>query len=168
MESSGKTRQIENDEPGNAIGGGNQMIYTDDTKNALKIAYEAHKDQLDKGGIPYIYHPAHLAENMEDSVSCCVALLHDVVEDTPLTLDDLRAKGVKEDALAAIELLTHEDGVEYMDYVKRIKESGNQAAIRVKIEDLKHNSDISRRDDPMEKLAKSMEKYKAALEVLLG
>jgi (p)ppGpp synthase/HD superfamily hydrolase len=145
-----------------------EMVYTNETKSALKIAFEAHKDQCDKGGIPYIYHPAHLAEQMEDSLSCCVALLHDVVEDTPLSLDDLRAKGVSEEAVAAVALLTHEEGVDYMDYVRKIKESGNQAAIKVKLADLRHNSDISRRDDPIESLAKSIEKYKAAMELLLS
>lgn len=65
------------------------MIYTDLTKKALKISFNAHKDQLDKSGMPYVYHPFHLAEQMYDEYSTCVALLHDVVEDTDTTLDDL-------------------------------------------------------------------------------
>ncbi|MDR1640310.1 MAG: GTP pyrophosphokinase [Clostridiales bacterium] len=144
------------------------MVYTSETKNALKIAFEAHKDQFDKSGIPYIYHPTHLAEQMQDSLSCEVALLHDVVEDTALTFEDLRAKGVSEDALAALALLTHEKGDGYMDYIRKIKESGNQVAIRVKLEDLKHNADLTRRDDPKVMTPKSIEKYVVAIEFLLS
>ena len=66
------------------------MIYTQLTKKAMRIAYEAHKNQVEKSGIPYIYHPLHLAEQMQYEAAVCVALLHDVVEDTDITLDDLR------------------------------------------------------------------------------
>ena len=65
------------------------MIYTPLTKKALKISFKAHKDQVDKSGLPYVYHPFHLAEQMNDEYSTCVALLHDVVEDTDISLDDL-------------------------------------------------------------------------------
>ena len=63
------------------------MIYTELTKKALRLAYEAHTGQEDKAGIPYICHPLHLAEQMNDEISTCVALLHDVVEDTDWTLE---------------------------------------------------------------------------------
>ena len=65
------------------------MIYTPLTKKAIKLAYEAHKDQYDKSGLPYITHPSHLAEYMDDEYTTFTALLHDVVEDTDITLDDL-------------------------------------------------------------------------------
>ncbi len=65
------------------------MIYTEMTIKAVKIAYDAHLGQLDYNGVPYIFHPYHLAEQMDDEISCTVALLHDVVEDTSITLDDL-------------------------------------------------------------------------------
>ena len=65
------------------------MIYTDLTNKALKIAYAAHDGQTDKAGMPYIFHPYHLAEQMDDEISVCVALLHDVAEDTDVTLDAL-------------------------------------------------------------------------------
>ena len=68
------------------------MIYTALTNKAMKIAYSAHHGQTDKSGLPYIFHPYHLAEQMTDETSTCVALLHDVVEDTPLSLDDLAQK----------------------------------------------------------------------------
>ena len=65
------------------------MIYTEKTKRAMQIAYEAHHGQLDKSGVPYIYHPIHLAEQMDTETETIVALLHDVVEDTPVTMEDL-------------------------------------------------------------------------------
>ena len=66
------------------------MIYTSLTCEAMKIAYRAHHGQTDKAGLPYVVHPFHLAEQMEDEYSVCVALLHDVVEDTDVTLEELR------------------------------------------------------------------------------
>ena len=62
------------------------MIYTELTKKAMKLAFTAHKDQVDKSGIPYVFHPIHLAEQMESEETAIVALLHDVVEDTEYTL----------------------------------------------------------------------------------
>ena len=70
------------------------MIYTELTKKAMQVAFDAHKNQVDKSGLPYIYHPYHLAEQMTDEVSICVALLHDVVEDTSMTFDDLIANNI--------------------------------------------------------------------------
>ena len=60
------------------------MIYTDLTKKALKFCFEAHKNQYDKSGMPYVFHPFHLAEQMTTEETTVVALLHDVVEDTDL------------------------------------------------------------------------------------
>ena len=65
------------------------MIYTENTKKAINIAYKAHMGQEDKLGIPYIFHPYHLAEQMDSEDACIVALLHDVVEDTNITFNDL-------------------------------------------------------------------------------
>lgn len=82
------------------------MIYTKLTKRAMNIAYQAHKNQLDKSGVPYIFHPIHLAEQMETEEECVVALLHDVVEDTTITLEQL-AKEFPESIINAIHCLTH-------------------------------------------------------------
>ena len=65
------------------------MIYTVNTKKAILIAYNAHQNQIDRSGIPYIFHPFHLAEQMNTETECIVALLHDVVEDTNITFEDL-------------------------------------------------------------------------------
>lgn len=117
------------------------MIYTELTNKAMKIAYTAHHGQLDKGGLPYIFHPYHLAEQMDDEISCCAALLHDVVEDTDVTMEELAAEfpGAVIDVLM---LLTHREEVPYSDYVRAIK--GNPIAVKIKLADIAHNSDQSR------------------------
>lgn len=139
------------------------MIYTDLTKKALKISFNAHKDQVDKSGMPYVYHPFHLAEQMDDEYSTCVALLHDVVEDTDTTLDDL-AKIFPKEVIDAIILMTHDDSVPYLDYVKEIK--NNSIATKVKLADLKHNSDLTRLDKVDYKALERVEKYKKAIDIL--
>ena len=140
------------------------MIYTLLTKKALKLAFEAHKDQVDKSGMPYVFHPFHLAEQMETEETTVVALLHDVVEDTDYTLDDIRAMGFPESVVASLALLTHEGSVPYMDYVARIRE--NRIARTVKMADLRHNSDLTRLDEIDGKARARIEKYKAALGLL--
>ena len=117
------------------------MIYTPLTNKAMRVAYAAHHGQLDYNGIPYIFHPIHLAEQMEDEISCCVALLHDTVEDTDVTLEQLRDRFPAEVA-DAVALLTHEAGTDYFDYVREIKR--HPIAKKVKLADLAHNSDLTR------------------------
>ena len=89
------------------------MIYTALTVKAMNIAYQAHHGQTDKSGCPYVFH---LAEHMQDEFTTCVALLHDVVEDTDMTIEKL-AEDFPEPVIEAIRLLTHEDGVDYYEYV---------------------------------------------------
>jgi (p)ppGpp synthase/HD superfamily hydrolase len=142
------------------------MIYTALTGKAMKLAYDAHHGQVDHGGIPYIFHPIHLAEQMTDEVETCVALLHDVVEDTAVTLEDLQKEFPPEIA-EPVRLLTHTDSVDYFDYVRALKES--DVARRVKLADLRHNSDETRLADvPMteEKRAFWKAKYQRAREIL--
>ena len=118
------------------------MIYTPMTKKALCLAYDAHHGQLDKSeDIPYIHHPLHLAEQMYDEISTTVALLHDVVEDTDVTLEDL-SREFPPEVVEAVDLLTHKEGVDYFDYIRDIR--GNHTATMVKLADLNHNSDFSR------------------------
>lgn len=140
------------------------MIYTALTKKAMKLAYAAHKDQLDKSGMPYIFHPIHLAEQMQSEATVCVALLHDVIEDTDMTLEQLRSEGFPDEVLAALKLLTHDDSVPYMSYVANIKSDPIAAA--VKLADLRHNSDMTRLDCVDEKALARSEKYKKAIELL--
>ena len=140
------------------------MIYTEQTKKALKLCFQAHKDQWDKSGIPYVFHPFHLAEQMTDEATTVVALLHDVVEDTPYTLEDLKDMGFPSEITEAIALMTHDPAVPYMDYVKNIK--GNPIARAVKLADLTHNSDLSRLDLVDDRAIRRVEKYAAAIKLL--
>lgn len=140
------------------------MIYTSETKKALKLSFEAHKNQTDKSGLPYVYHPLHLAEQMTDENSTVVALLHDVVEDTEYTFEDLQKLGFNEVVIEALKLLTHDDVVPYMEYVKAIQ--GNEIARAVKLADLKHNSDLTRLDFVDEKACARKKKYEEAIKLL--
>ena len=140
------------------------MIYTNLTKQALKLCFEAHKEQVDKSGMPYVFHPFHLAEQMTDESTTVVALLHDVVEDTELTFDDLEKQDFGEEIISALKLLTHNDDTPYMDYVAKIKT--DKIATTVKLADLKHNSDLSRLDVVDEKALNRKEKYEKAMKFL--
>jgi (p)ppGpp synthase/HD superfamily hydrolase len=142
------------------------MIYTELTKKALRLCFEAHKDQLDKSGLPYVFHPFHLAEQMDTEETVCVALLHDVVEDTDYTLEDLIAMGFPKPVTDALALMTHDENVPYLDYVSKLKD--NPIARQVKLADLKHNSDLTRLDRIDEKALERVEKYRKAMELLLN
>ena len=142
------------------------MIYTELTKKALSLCFEAHKEQKDKTGLPYVFHPFHLAEQMDDELSTVCALLHDVAEDTEYGISDLRKMGFPESVLEVLTLLTHEEGVPYMDYVEKI--SHNATAKKVKLADLRHNSDLSRfaPGEIDEWALKRNEKYRQAIKFL--
>lgn len=117
------------------------MIYTELTNKAMRLAYEAHKGQTDKSGQPYVFHPYHLAEQMKDEITVCVALLHDVIEDTSVTYEDLSQEFPRE-VMEALKLLTHNKGEDYLSYVMEIKK--NPVAKAVKLADIAHNSDETR------------------------
>ena len=140
------------------------MIYTNLTNEAMKIAYTAHNGQVDKAGIPYIFHPYHLAEQMPDEYTTCVALLHDVVEDTDVTLEYLTTIFPKE-VTDAVAVMTHLPDEPYTDYILRVKQ--NPIAKIVKLADLRHNSDQTRLQNADEaKLAYFREKYRKAFEII--
>lgn len=143
------------------------MIYTELTVKAMQIAYSAHHGQTDKNGVPYIFHPFHVAEQMTDEATVCAALLHDVVEDTDVSIADLEKEFPKE-ITEAVRLLTHDENTDYADYIAAIKE--NPCAKAVKLADLEHNSDESRLTDPTlfseEQTAKRREKYALAKSIL--
>lgn len=142
------------------------MIYTELTRKAMVIAYNAHHGQEDKSGVPYIFHPVHLAEQMHDEYSVCVALLHDTVEDTNLTLDDL-AKEFPKEIVDAVALLTHDKSESYETYLKKIKT--NSLAMAVKMADVEHNSTFARipsgalTQQTMDKLTRKYDKAKKIL-----
>ncbi len=141
------------------------MLYTPQTKLAMEIAYRAHHGQRDKGGMPYVFHPYHLAEQMETELEVTAALLHDVVEDTDVTLEALRQAGITEEVLTVLDRLTHRKGEAYMDYIRRLLP--DPTARKIKLADLNHNSDMSRlRPEDQEKAQYFQEKYRPALELL--
>lgn len=143
------------------------MIYTDMTRAAIRIMWAAHKDQTDKSGVPYVFHPWHVAEQMKDEETTAAALLHDVIEDSDVTAEDLLAAGISQPVVEAVKLLTHAEDEPYMDYLARIK--NDPIARAVKLADLRHNSDVSRFDRPMtERDRARLEKYTRAIAMLTG
>ena len=133
------------------------FCYTECTKKALDLCFKAHKDQLDKSGLPYVFHPFHLAEQMDGEDAVCTALLHDVMEDSDYTEENLRNAGFSEEILEALKLLTHEEGVPYMEYIRKL--SKNPLARAVKLADLRHNSDLNRLETITEWDLKRARKY---------
>lgn len=139
------------------------MIYNATVKNAMKIACAAHKGQFDKGGYPYIAHPLHLAEQMSSTEEACVALLHDVLEDSAeWTGKKLLEAGIPEHIVKSVELLTHNPSEPYFQYINRLAE--DSVARKVKMADLRHNMTTARYGIPLTLYAR----YEKALEILEG
>lgn len=117
------------------------MVFTSMTITAMQVAYTKHAGQVDKAGVPYIFHPYHLAEQLQDEIACTVALLHDVVEDTDTTFEELSEK-FPDEVIEALRFLTRTKDTPYLEYVKNIKK--NKIATAVKLKDLEHNMDKAR------------------------
>ena len=131
---------------------------------ATKIATEAHKGQVDKGGNPYILHPTAVADSLDKTEHKIVAMLHDVIEDTHIAADDLLKFGFPETIVHSVQVLTKSKGIKYSDYLAEIKK--DDIAKHVKIADIKHNMDISRIPNPTQKDFDRIEKYKKAIAFL--
>ncbi len=140
------------------------MIYTPLTAKALNTAYTAHMGQTDRSGIPYIFHPYHVAEQMETEETTAIALLHDVCEDTDITPEQLLEMGFPENVVEGVRAMTHKKDEDYFDYIRRIK--SNPAAVAVKLADLRHNSDTSRLSTVTEKDIARLKKYRQAERIL--
>ena len=140
------------------------MIYTEMTKKAIRFAFQAHEGQLDRSGLPYILHPLHLAEQMTSEDACVTALLHDILEDTDATVEELRKEGFSETQIEAVELLSRSEDEDYFDYVRRIR--SNALAKEVKLADLAHNRDRTRLEHISEKDEKRFQKYAEAVRIL--
>ena len=108
-------------------------------EKCLELAVRAHRGQRDRDGNAVILHPLIVGSMGQTNAEKCVGFLHDVLEDTSLTLDDLRKEGISESLLEALQLCTHPAHLTYTDYVNRILQSGNVTAIQVKKNDLTHN-----------------------------
>lgn len=109
---------------------------------AIQLAVKAHAGQTQRNGQPYVLHPLHLMAQMDSAEAMMVAVLHDVVEDTAVTLDDLRALGLPPVVLETVALLTHPPEMPYMAYIERLK--AHPLARQVKLADLAHNMDVRR------------------------
>lgn len=136
------------------------------TKMAMCFAYKAYHGLTDKSGIPYLYHPIHLAEQMKTEIRVCAALLHDIIEDTTYTFSDLEEMGFSPEIIQVVQILTHQPDDLYMEYIQKIRESKNKDAIAVKLADLRHNSNLSRLNQIDEKAELRFEKYQQAIEIL--
>ncbi|MEM7734732.1 MAG: HD domain-containing protein [Deinococcota bacterium] len=114
-------------------------------ERAVELAARYHAGQLQRNGIPYLLHPLHVMEQVESIPAKIVAVLHDVVEDTPLTLEDLRAEGFNTEVVEAVRLVTKLEDVSYEDYIDAL--AHNSLARTVKLADLRHNIDLTRLDE---------------------
>ena len=135
-------------------------------ERALVIAAEAHQGALDKGGAPYILHPLRLMHQMTTVDEQIVALLHDVVEDSPWTLDALCAEGFSEEVVAAVDGLTRREGETYDDFIAR--GVTNPLARRVKRADIEDNMDLRRLGEIGEKDLERLQRYQRARKVILA
>lgn len=131
---------------------------------AIVIAAEAHAGQVDKAGEAYILHPLRLMLQVTTEEERMAAVLHDVVEDSPWTLDELRAQGFPEAVVRAVDHLTRREGETYLDFVERA--GGDPVARVVKRADLEDNMDLSRIAEPTERDLQRIERYRKALEML--
>lgn len=132
---------------------------------ADSIAEEAHAGQVDKAGAPYVTHPRRVAASVAGTTAKVVALLHDVVEDGPgWTLERLKAEGFSDEVVAAVDALTHRDGEDYFDAVRRA--GANPIAREVKLADLADNSDRTRLKSIGEREERRLEKYARATALL--
>lgn len=131
---------------------------------ALEIALKAHKGQIDLDGNAVILHPIAVGLKGNNSLEQCVGFLHDVVEDTTNTFDDLLSLGVAPEIIKVLRILTHDKSIPYMDYIRNIKESGNVTALQVKLNDLRHNLQRGKAGGH----TKQVKKHTEALEYLLS
>ena len=137
-----------------------------DLERALQIAVKAHAGAKDKGGAPYIFHPIRVMMRCRTEDAKVVALLHDVVEDTDVTLDDLIAEGFSESVIEALRLVTHFEKDSYDAYVEKI--AANPLAVEVKLADLEDNSDIRRLKVVDQNSTERFAKYLRAYRFLTG
>ncbi|MBA2941411.1 HD domain-containing protein [Paenibacillus sp. CGMCC 1.16610] len=128
---------------------------------AILLAAKAHDGQTDKGGNPYILHPIRLASKAKTTEESIVAVLHDVVEDSNMTLFDLKNEGFSSNVIAALDCLTRRADESYEGFIKRIKL--NPLASKVKLLDLEDNCDINRIPQPTDADYARIDRYKKAI-----
>ena len=134
------------------------------SEKAYEIAKKAHWGQVDKAGEDYIKHPEKVASFVKTDEEKAVAYLHDVIEDTELTLEDLNKYDFSKEVLEAVDIITKKRGEDYQSYLNSVKK--NKLARAVKLADLRHNSDLTRLIKVTEKDIKRKEKYQKAIDFL--
>lgn len=135
-------------------------------EKAILIAATAHQGQTDKAGTPYILHPLRVMFNCNTEEEQICAVLHDVIEDTTITLENLRAEGFKEEIITALNALTKRKNENYDDYIDRILQ--NKLACHVKLADLSDNMNLSRISHPTEEDYQRVEKYSIAADRIIN
>ncbi|MFS0916132.1 HD domain-containing protein [Brevibacillus sp. 179-C 1.1 NHS] len=135
-------------------------------EKAIVIATQAHAGQIDKGGNPYILHPLRIMLKMTTEETRIAAVLHDVLEDTEVTEDELRAAGFHEKVIAAVVALTRQEEESYLEFIKRTKR--DPVARIVKLGDLEDNCDVTRIPNPTETDLERIKRYKKAIHELLS
>jgi (p)ppGpp synthase/HD superfamily hydrolase len=133
-------------------------------ERAIEIAARAHSGQVDKAGEPYVLHPLRMMLAVTMPEARMAAVLHDVVEDTAVTLEELRGEGFPEAVLEAVEALTKRDSEDYEAFIRRV--APNPIAREVKLADLRDNSDLSRIAEPTERDRERIRKYQRAIAYL--
>lgn len=134
-------------------------------EKAIELACSAHAGQVDKAGKAYILHPLRLMLKFQDEIEQTIAVLHDVVEDSDVTLDDIEKSGFQSSIISALDCLTKRKNEEYMEFIVRV--SCNELARKIKIEDLKDNMDLTRISSLDEKDLDRVDKYHKALKYFL-
>ncbi|QAT63037.1 MULTISPECIES: GTP pyrophosphokinase [Tissierellales] len=132
---------------------------------AILVASTAHQGQIDKAGEPYILHPLRVMFTRRTETERICAVLHDVIEDTNITLDYLKNEGFSEDILSALDALTRRENETYDEFIDRILR--NKIACYVKLADLSDNMDLTRIANPTKKDYKRIEKYRKAADRIL-
>jgi (p)ppGpp synthase/HD superfamily hydrolase len=135
-------------------------------EDAILLAVQAHRGQRDKVGQPYVLHPLRMMSRLYGEEERMAAVLHDVVEDTPHTLEELRALGYPETVVAAVDCLTRRANESYEEFVARAK--ANPVARRVKLADLEDNMDLRRLPQVTEKDRERFNRYLRAWAFLLA
>jgi hypothetical protein len=133
-------------------------------ERAIAIAAAAHAGQVDKAGRPYILHSLRVMLALDTTDDQIVGVLHDVIEDTDVTIDGLRAEGFSEVVLAALASVTNREGEDYPAFVLRA--AANPIGRRVKLADLRDNSDLSRIAHPTQKDHERLARYRAAIDAI--
>lgn len=135
-----------------------------DIERAIKIAVDVHMGQKDKAGAPYILHALRVMADVEGEAEKIVAIMHDVVEDSPVTIEDLETEGFSDEICAGVEAMTKADGETYEAYLQRVK--NNAIAHRVKLADLKDNMSLLRLPELTPELFQKYDKYHRAWKYL--